>query len=415
MVVKVTDENFSHSVCCWLLSRYECKRAQRKNKVINSMQTVRQQLRQFQNSLENDFEEFQSKLNLSRKNLSFFIDQQIEYLKRFENEINEDLNYLERQNEKTCEDNKYEFDRLCLAINQNDQNLTLVQQLLTDFQTKFHLRPKMIQSIPQFQFKDIHIDDFIIKQSVVSEQRADEVEEEEEKEEEEVEMESCSKIVTENDNQLDIVVKIPYEHDRKPHLICYNNDENYYLIYSFSTHNFIRLSSDFRQLSPINDSLDKPILSIGYCSIYRLFYYSTKFDSQFVVFRIVDNRIEIRNEIELIANVKDRLLAVHVFENLIYYLCLTESAVNLLGKYDFDQSVTLPPTRLNNKLFEGQQKLSFKLLDFTVNRSFICFLIQMKTSNRSRIHIHDHQTLALINSFDLIDAVKPLTIISTQK
>ena len=362
----------------------------------DKMISIRQDLRKFRNELENDFEEFQSKLNLTRKHVGYFIDQQIEYLKRFENEINEDLNYLERQNEKTCEDNKYEFDRLCLTINQNDQNLTLVQQLLTDFQTKFHLRPKMIQSIPQFQFKDIHIDDFIIKQS---------------------DSNSSNQSFSEKSQSpltMSIVDKLVYKHNRKPRSICLNVDENYFLIYSFHFNEFECLLIENQELISIKALSNETIFSLGYSRSLHLFYCSIRQTNRLILFRIdlQKQRIEIENDIELID--KDQFfINIHVYNRCIYYLYLTSTNDVYFAQFDFDKFSLISTMKIPNCFYENQQKYFVKILDFSVDDSLVCFLIQLKSENRSQIHVYNRQSMTKIHSFDLIDAVKPISIISS--
>jgi hypothetical protein len=129
------------------------------------MKPIREELRKFENSLQDDFHEFNSKLNLTRQSFSDYIDQQIQYLINIKNEYNDEFNYLEKENEKTCNDNQQEFNKLCLSINKNDHDHIIVSKLLEDFKRKFPLRPTMLKSIPEYHFKDIQIDDFIIKQN----------------------------------------------------------------------------------------------------------------------------------------------------------------------------------------------------------------------------------------------------------
>jgi hypothetical protein len=128
------------------------------------LKPIREELRNFENCLQNDIEEFNLKLNLTRKNFLDFIKQQIEYLIKIQNEYNDQLNYLEEENLKTTIDNQQEFDRLCLSINRNAHHPKIVSQLLEDFKQKFPLRPKLLKSIPEYDFKDIQIDNFILKQ-----------------------------------------------------------------------------------------------------------------------------------------------------------------------------------------------------------------------------------------------------------
>jgi hypothetical protein len=129
------------------------------------LESIREELRIFENDLQNDLEQFNSKLNLTRKHLFNYIDQQIEYLNNIKNEFNDEFNYLEEENMKTCFDNQQEFQKLCLTINKNDHDQNFVSKIFKQFKQTFSLRPKMLKSIPEYHFKDIQIDHFIIKQN----------------------------------------------------------------------------------------------------------------------------------------------------------------------------------------------------------------------------------------------------------
>ena len=56
--------------------------------------------------------------------------------------------------------------KLCLTINQNDDNPTIISKFLDEFKQKFPMRPKMLKNIPEYICKDINIKDFIIKQEI---------------------------------------------------------------------------------------------------------------------------------------------------------------------------------------------------------------------------------------------------------
>src|SRR5262249_53942321 len=75
----------------------------------------------------------------------------------------EEFNYLKEETRKTYADNQREFQKLCLSINKNDHNPRIVSKLFEEFKQKFPMRPNMLKSIPEYCFKDIHINDFIIK------------------------------------------------------------------------------------------------------------------------------------------------------------------------------------------------------------------------------------------------------------
>jgi hypothetical protein len=129
------------------------------------MESIREELRTFENDLKNDLDQFNLKLNLTRKHLFDHINQQIEYLNNIKNEFNDEFNYLEEENTKTCQNNEQEFNKLCLSINKNDHDQSFVSKLFEKFKQNFPLRPKMLKSIPKYNFKDIQINDFIIKQN----------------------------------------------------------------------------------------------------------------------------------------------------------------------------------------------------------------------------------------------------------
>jgi len=128
-------------------------------------ESIRKELRTFENYLQNDLQEFNSKLSLTRKHLFDYIDQQIEYLNNIKNEFNNEFNYLEEENMKTCQNNQQEFQKLCLTINKNDHHQSFVSKVFKQFKEKFSLRPTMLKSIPEYHFKDIQINDFIIKEN----------------------------------------------------------------------------------------------------------------------------------------------------------------------------------------------------------------------------------------------------------
>jgi len=222
--------------------------------------------------------------------------------------------------------------------------------------------------------------------------------------------------MSEGDSMLNILIKIPYTHNRTPRLMCFNEEEKYFLIYSLSSHQFEYLSLNSRQISPIDYSSDEFILNIGYSTMYHLFYLSTRKTNHFVLFRFNEEskQIEIEQEIELIRE-KDHFINVHIYENIIYFLYLTSSSIVTFGKYDLESSSFLPSINFEKKLYDYEDKCPYKIIDFTINNSFICFLIQLKSKKKSKIIIYDYENMDKLHSFELIDAVKPISIISTEK
>ncbi len=215
---------------------------------------------------------------------------------------------------------------------------------------------------------------------------------------------------------MDIIFQISYQHNRTPHFMCFNEEEKHLLIYSLSSHKFQLLNLNSRQLSSINYSTDESILNIGYSIIYHLYYYTTRETNRFVLFRLneEEKQIEINREIELI-NSKDHFINVHIYENFIFFLYLTPSSIVMFGKYDIENSSIVLSIRLDNKFYENGQKNHYKIIDFTINNPFLCLLIQFKNKSKSKILIYDYETITKTDSFDLIDAVNPKSIISTKK
>ncbi|CAF4087345.1 unnamed protein product, partial [Rotaria magnacalcarata] len=130
------------------------------------MTEIRRQLKNYETILNDDVEEFDIKLNATRDNLSNYIQRQIQYLTNVEQQYQQEFNYLDEENKKTTKINRQQFDKLCLSINQHDDNSKIVTKLFEDFQKTFPLRPIMLKSIPEYEYKDIQINDFIEQQKI---------------------------------------------------------------------------------------------------------------------------------------------------------------------------------------------------------------------------------------------------------
>lgn len=220
--------------------------------------------------------------------------------------------------------------------------------------------------------------------------------------------------MSEFENMFPPLFKISYQHARNPRLMCFNEDENYLLIYSLSSGQFEYLSLNSRKISSTNISFNDTLLNLGYSRIYHRFYFSTRKTNQFGLFRFNEEnkQIEIEREIELIDS-KDHFINVHLYENIIFFLYLTSSSIVMFGKYDLDNSSFISSISFENKLYSYEDKSTYKIIDFTINNSFISFLIQLKT--KSKIIIYDYQNMNKLHSFDLIDAIRPISIIATKK
>jgi WD40 repeat protein len=223
--------------------------------------------------------------------------------------------------------------------------------------------------------------------------------------------------MSEIDNMIPILFKIVYQHNLTPRLMCFNEDDNNILIYSLYSHKFEYLSLNSSQIYSIHFSSDESILNVGYSTRYHLFYLSTyRKTNRFVLFRLNEKfkEIEIEEEIKLI-DCKDHFINVHIYENIIFYLYLSSSSIVMFGKYDLENSSFISSISFEKKLYDYDEKCPYKIIDFTINNSFIFFLIQLKNKKKSKIFIYDYENMNKLHSFDLIDSIKPLSIISTQK
>lgn len=133
--------------------------------MVDFMTSIREKLRKYETTLNNDIDEFDKKLNTSRDDLFNYIERQIQCLRNVKRDYEKEFNYLHEENKKTSNENRMQFDNFCLLINQNDNYPARVENLLEDFERKFSLRPLMLKSIPEYYFKNIHIKDFIKDQN----------------------------------------------------------------------------------------------------------------------------------------------------------------------------------------------------------------------------------------------------------
>ncbi|CAF2712776.1 unnamed protein product [Rotaria sp. Silwood2] len=410
--------------------------------------TARAELRKLNTFLTYDIEEFNRKLNSTREHFCNYIQRQIQNLLNVEKEYKQEFDYLDEENKKTCENNRQQFNKLCISINQNDNNPIIVKELLKDFQGKFPLRPLMLKSIPEYYFKDIDINDLIRKQKInenefednyltlptadynsfstntndqlltenkkqdhhfnsysnnksellcssnrsspvrersfipVQTSTADDTEsspivsgsigssyhKQLASQNNEIGIEPQSRLVSTcstingPDMMIDLLFKIPYQHNRNPRLLSYHENEKYLLIYSLYSHQLESLCLNSHQFSVINLPSNEYLLNIGYSTNYNLFYFSTQQTKNFVLFRLNQQQI------------------------------------------DFE-----------NKLYDDGEQSPYVIIDFAVNNFYISFLVRLKNINKFMIVIHDSATMNRLHSFDLIDAFQPLSIISTDK
>ena len=87
----------------------------------------------------------------------------------------------------------------------------------------------------------------------------------------------------------------------------------------------------------------------------------------------------------------------------------------MFGKYDLEKSRNISTISFENKLYDVYEQSTYRILDFAINDSFISFLTKLTKKDKFMIIIHDYETMDKLHKFDLIDAGKPLSIISTQR
>ncbi|CAF0942572.1 unnamed protein product [Rotaria sordida] len=329
---------------------------------------IREELKNYEIILHNDLEEFRKKLNTTRTDLFSYVQRQIKYLNNVLEEYKQEFDYLDQENEKTCDDNLQQFHRLCLSINQNDKNQVVVKKLLQNFQSAFTMRPNMLKYIPEYYFKDIHIDDFIKKQ---------------------IPNESLLILPKNYYNSYSTIMNGYLSTDKNEsdhHDDSLSNDQSEYLRLSnrFSSakeHSFIPVEStsiDNLKIPPVKSS------SMG-------FSYHKEMASQ-------NNQIEIESKSRLVST------------------CSTipepDMRIDLLFEvpYQHNRNSCLVAYHENENFLLIYSLTSHQLEHFN---SYIIFLNRLNNTNKCMIAIHDSDTLDRLRSFDLIDAILPLSMVSS--
>ena len=87
----------------------------------------------------------------------------------------------------------------------------------------------------------------------------------------------------------------------------------------------------------------------------------------------------------------------------------------MFRRYDLDKSSFFPPISFQNKLYDVQEQSPYKIIDFTMNSSYINFLAQLTKKPKFLIVIHEYDTLVKLHSFELIDATRPISVVSIEK
>ncbi|MCC7159862.1 MAG: hypothetical protein IT281_10015 [Ignavibacteria bacterium] len=210
-----------------------------------------------------------------------------------------------------------------------------------------------------------------------------------------------------------LLFKIPYQHNRNSYLLAYHEHENYVLIYSSYNHKLEYLSLHSHQISNVNLPLADNLLNLGYSTHDDLFYLSSRKNNNVVLFRLNQQQIQIEREISLIKG-NNYLISAHMYKNIIVFLYQSSSRLSL-GKYDIKTSSFLPSFNFQDELYDDQEQSSYEIMDFAINNVYISFLIRLINKNKFMIVIHDFISMDRLQLFDLIDANKPLSIISIER
>ncbi|CAF0887021.1 unnamed protein product [Adineta ricciae] len=389
------------------------------------IQFVREELRQLKTSLDEDKSTFVTKLNQVRNDVFQHIDKQIQRLRLIQKEYAESFQYFEDENQRS-------FDRLCLSINQNEEKAS---DLLNSFRESFPHRPRMLKNIPEYDFTNVSLDSFIKDKRETNHQIIPIDDQPEIQQTTSSIGQSYHKQFAERNNQtnsqpqsrlvstcstfsgademINILFQISHKLDKSPRLISFNSDENYFLIYSSKIHKLVHLSNQTREFFDIALPFTATILNIGYSKFRHCFYFTSRQTNHFSLFRWNDQKIEIIQEFPLI-NEKEQFISGHIYENLIYFVYSSSSEV-MFAKYDMETSSRSEQISLQNYLYDFEDKIKYRLVDFTVNDSFISCLVQLNSTNKWKIAVYDIKDFERIHSFELIDAKNPLSIVSAEK
>ncbi|CAF4292521.1 unnamed protein product [Adineta steineri] len=217
-------------------------------------------------------------------------------------------------------------------------------------------------------------------------------------------------------NMVNTSFRIPYESNRHSRLMAYNIHEHSLLIYSLTSHKLEYLSIQTREINSIDLSFKEPLINLDYCINHRCFYLITKHTHHFCFFHLNEQKIEIDQQFELTHenNKINSIINGHIYENNLFFSYTLPSKDIYFGRYNFDESIFFPSIQFKNILHDDYEQLTYDIIDFTINNTFITFLTQIKKSNRYMLIINDHD-INQISSFDLVDAKQPLSIISIIK
>ncbi|CAF1683418.1 unnamed protein product, partial [Adineta ricciae] len=212
---------------------------------------------------------------------------------------------------------------------------------------------------------------------------------------------------------IDLLFKIPYPNNGNSRLIAYDEQKNDFVIYITQSHKLEYLPRRSRQIVPISLPFNEAILNLGYSKLHRLFYIAVKQINRFILFRIKDQQMEIVQDIDLIHE-QDHFISAHIYKTIIVFLYLSQSKV-ICGKYDLDTSSVIQRMNLESKLYDPNEKKKYHVTDFTINDSFIAFLVRLRSETpKWMIAVYDAKNIERICSFDLIDPYHPLSIISVE-
>ncbi|CAF1222207.1 unnamed protein product [Adineta steineri] len=433
------------------------------------------QLQIYETELNNDYISFNDKLNLTRTDFFDNIHRLIKQLNDMKKEYEDKFRYLEHENKKTCDENQQQFNNLNYFLKTSENNQENILRKFNEFKGTFPMRPNMLKNIPEFNFQDMQIDYFIKQklptnhtekiinndnESILKVDRGSSpiifheqllIEQDQSSNSNQnlsnhdqilpetsslcvpmtsiiqnnptmtttTTLELPSRPVSRNrdvKNMVNTSFRIPYESNRNSRLMAYNIHEHSLLIYSLTSHKLEYLSIQTREINSIDLSFKEPLINLDYCINHRCFYLITKHTHHFCLFHLNEQKIEIDQQFELTHenNKINSIINGHIYENNLFFLYTLPSKDIHFGRYNFDESIFFPSIQFKNILHDDYDELTYDIIDFTVNNTFITFLTQIKKSNRYMLIINDHD-INQISSFDLVDAKQPLSIISIIK
>lgn len=133
-----------------------------------SLETIEKNLSIYEEQLQIDRKEFQEKFNETRHHLFDYLDRSIEQLTNLREKYQDEFDFLQRENEKTCSDNQRRYDEMMEKIRRSAEMSNSLVKEIEQFRKTFPQRPKMIDDLPQFHYQPIQFDSLIQRKDRIS-------------------------------------------------------------------------------------------------------------------------------------------------------------------------------------------------------------------------------------------------------